>query len=100
MLLDSPELETLRHRVHQARPRRIAHRGRRTGVEGLTETRVPVDAMAPPLLIVEEAGQEQALRAGRLHDLGVVMLTAIEDEQVEHRQQTRRTRGERVLRGG
>src|SRR5687767_8914332 len=91
MLLDAPELETPGHRVHEPRPHGIAAEGCGAREERHAESRVEIDPVSMSLLIVEEAGQQKALRCGGFHDLGIEMLTSIHDEQIEDRHQARRT---------
>jgi hypothetical protein len=68
--------------------------------EPSAERREPGNVVALALLLEEESRQEQTLRSGRLHDLGVGVSARVEHEHVEDRAESGRARRKLVTRRG
>ena len=95
MLLPAPEVEARRHGFHHPGALTVEAVLRCLGVEARPQGRIPPDVVAVLHLVVEEAGEEQALGTGSLHDLGIGVLAAVQDEQVSRdRPEPGRTRRE------
>src|SRR5436190_5225687 len=98
MLLVAPEAETPRHGFHHPGTFTVFAAARGPFVERHSKCGVPIDIVTAALLIEEEAGKEEALCTSGLHDLGIQLLAAIEDVDVENGNQTRRRSWKRVRR--
>lgn len=95
----APPLEMARQRTQQSRlARRLLLRGG-AAEEACAQLRVPANGMPVTHLILEEPGEQEALRRGRFHHLAVVVRGGVDDELIEYRAQPREHR-HAVGRGG
>src|SRR5215471_18469976 len=86
----APGLEPSRDSLKQLSFWRRDLLGRRAAKEAGAERRVPADVMALPHLAFEEPGEEEAVRARRLHHVSVVVPGRVDYKSIEHLHECRR----------